>query len=183
VGRHPHHVCSRIGGSGRYRALRCHRVALRTRLQVRALPDLQERTLALRAAPPCDRSSLPSHVCRPHARSEDAAVTGAFAPRASQARAGGPPRTTCCRAARSAPKILWWSGTAYRMLVTLSYATHSTQLRPPRAPWAAWINPIRVQIRVQTSKPEPGGHLRGTCVTSRTWMRHWAAIPPSGVVT
>jgi hypothetical protein len=42
------------------------------------VPDLQQRAVALRTAPPGDRSWLPSHVCRSHARSEDAAVIGAF---------------------------------------------------------------------------------------------------------
>ena len=42
---------------------------------VRAVPDLRQRTLALRTAPRSHRSRLPAHVRRPHARSEDAAVT------------------------------------------------------------------------------------------------------------
>src|SRR4030095_11536785 len=41
----------------------------------RAVPDLPQRTLALRTAPPSHRSRLPAHVRRPHARSQDAAVT------------------------------------------------------------------------------------------------------------
>jgi hypothetical protein len=75
MGRHPQHVSSRVGGRGRHRALRCHGVALRARRQVRAVPDLQQRTLALRTAPRSDRSGLPSHVRRPYAGSKDAAVT------------------------------------------------------------------------------------------------------------
>src|SRR5205809_6339204 len=71
----PQHVCSRVGGRGRHRALRCHGVAVRTRRQVRAVPDLQQRTLALRTAPRSHRSRLPAHVRRPYARSKDAAVT------------------------------------------------------------------------------------------------------------
>ena len=39
------------------------------------MPDLQQRTLALRTAPRSHRSRLPSHVRRPYARSKDAAVT------------------------------------------------------------------------------------------------------------
>ena len=54
---------------------RCHGVAVRARRRVRAVPDLQQRTLALRTAPRSQRSRLPSHVRRPYARSKDAAVT------------------------------------------------------------------------------------------------------------
>jgi hypothetical protein len=75
MGRHPQHVCSRVGGRGRHRALRCHGVAVRARRRVRAVPDLQQRSLALRTAPRSDRSRLPFHVRRPDARSKDAAVT------------------------------------------------------------------------------------------------------------
>jgi len=32
-------------------------------------------------------------------------------------------------------------GTAYRMLVELSHATHSAHFGRDRAPWEAWINP------------------------------------------
>ena len=74
MGGHPQHVCSRVGGRGRHRALRCHGVAVRARRRVRALPDLQQRTLALRTAPRSHRSRLPAHVRRPYARSKDAAV-------------------------------------------------------------------------------------------------------------
>jgi hypothetical protein len=72
MGGHPQHVCSRIGGGGRHWALRCHGVAVRTRRQVRAMPDLHQRTLALRTAPRSRRARLPSHVRRSHARSKDA---------------------------------------------------------------------------------------------------------------
>ena len=75
MGRHPRHVCSRVGGRGRHRALRCHGVAVRTRRRVRAVPDLPQRTLALRTPPRSHRSRLPFHVRRPDARSKDAAVT------------------------------------------------------------------------------------------------------------
>ena len=68
---------SRVRGRGRHRVLRCHGVAVGARRRVRAVPDLRQRALALRTAPRGDRSWLPAHVCRPHARSEDAAVTGA----------------------------------------------------------------------------------------------------------
>ena len=71
----PEHVGSRVGGRGRHRALRCRGVAVRARRRVRAVPDLQQRALALRAAPRSHRSWLPAHVRRPDARSEDAAVT------------------------------------------------------------------------------------------------------------
>src|SRR5688572_761992 len=50
-------------------------MAIRTRRRVRAVPDLRQRTVALRTAPRRHRSRLPSHVCRPHPRSKDAAVT------------------------------------------------------------------------------------------------------------
>src|ERR671911_126090 len=76
MGGHPHRVYSHVGGRGRHRAPRCHGVAVRTRRHVRALPDLPQRTLALRTAPRSDRSRLPAHVRRPDARSKDAAVTG-----------------------------------------------------------------------------------------------------------
>ena len=75
MGGHPQHVCSRVGGRGRHRALRCHGVAVRARRRVRAVPDLPQRTLALRTAPRSHRSRLPAHVRRPDARSKDAAVT------------------------------------------------------------------------------------------------------------
>src|SRR6266508_4145663 len=86
MGRHPHHVCSRVGGRGRHRALRCHGVAVRARRRVRAVPDLPQRTLALRAAPRCRRSRLSAHVRRPYARSTDAAVTSTHGtePRSTQ---------------------------------------------------------------------------------------------------
>ena len=45
------------------------------RRRVRAVPDLRQRALALRAAPGGHRSRLPAHVRRPDARSKDAAVT------------------------------------------------------------------------------------------------------------
>ena len=77
MGGDPRDVPSRVGGRGRHRAPRRHGVALRTRREVRAMPDLQQRTLALRTAPRSHRSRLPSHVRRPYARSKDAAVTGA----------------------------------------------------------------------------------------------------------
>jgi len=78
MGRHRGHVCSRVRGRGRHRAFRCCGVAVGAWRRVRTVPDLQQRTVALRTAPPGDRSWLPSQVCRPHARSEDAAVIGAF---------------------------------------------------------------------------------------------------------
>ena len=67
MGGHPRHVCSRVGGRGRHRALRCHGVAVRARRRVRAVPDLRQRTLALRTAPRSRRSRVPSHVRRPYA--------------------------------------------------------------------------------------------------------------------
>jgi len=48
--------------------LRCHRVAVGAWRRVWAVPDLQQRVLALRSAPPGGRSWLPSDVCRLHAR-------------------------------------------------------------------------------------------------------------------
>ena len=45
------------------------------RRRVRALPDLRQRALALRAAPGGHRSRLPAHVRRPDPRPKDAAVT------------------------------------------------------------------------------------------------------------
>src|SRR4029453_14983513 len=78
MGRHRGHVCSRVGGRGRHRAFRCYDVAVGAWHRVRVVPDLQQRAGAIRTAPPGDRTWLPSQVCRPHARPEDAAVTGAF---------------------------------------------------------------------------------------------------------
>src|SRR5262245_45494577 len=75
MGRHRGHVSSRVGGRDRHRALRCHGVAVRARRRLRVVPDLQQRTLALRTAPRSDRSRLPAHVRRPDARSKDTAVT------------------------------------------------------------------------------------------------------------
>ena len=89
MGGHPQHVCSRVGGRGRHRALRCHGVAVRARRRVRAVPDLQQRTLALRTAPRSHRSRLPSHVRRPYARSKDAAVTSTLGMRAGVNAAAG----------------------------------------------------------------------------------------------
>src|SRR5215211_5362711 len=74
VGGHPRDVCARVGGRGRHRALRCRGVVVRARRRVRAMPDLRQRAMALRAAPGGDRSRLPGHVRRPDARSEDAAA-------------------------------------------------------------------------------------------------------------
>jgi hypothetical protein len=78
MGRHRGDVCSRIGGRDRHRAFRCHGVAVAAWCRVRTVPDIPQRAVALRTTPPGDRSWLPSHVCQPNARSEDAAVTGAF---------------------------------------------------------------------------------------------------------
>ena len=43
--------------------------------EARTVPDLRQRTLALRAAPRGEGGKLPADVCRPHPRPEDAAVT------------------------------------------------------------------------------------------------------------
>ena len=51
LGGHPRHVRPRVGRRGRHRALRCRGVAVRARRRVRAVPDLRQRALALRAAP------------------------------------------------------------------------------------------------------------------------------------
>ena len=71
-------VCARVGGRGRHRAPGSPAMAVRARRRVRAVPDLQQRTLALRTAPRSHRSRLPSLVRRPDARSKDAAVTSAL---------------------------------------------------------------------------------------------------------
>src|SRR3954447_16070704 len=83
MGRHPKHVRARAGGRGRHRALRCRGVAVRPRRRVRAVPDLRQRVLALRAAPGGHRSRLPGHVRRPCARPKDAAMTNHRADRAT----------------------------------------------------------------------------------------------------
>src|SRR5215208_8106811 len=49
-------------------------MAVRARRRVRAVPDLWQRALALRAAPRSHRPRLPSRVRRPDAGSKDAAV-------------------------------------------------------------------------------------------------------------
>src|SRR5262249_36130544 len=58
-----------------HRALRCDGVAGQTGCRVRAVPDLPQRTLALRTAPEGRRGRLPAYVCQPHAGPEDAAVS------------------------------------------------------------------------------------------------------------
>jgi hypothetical protein len=63
-----------FGRGGRHWALRCRSVAVRAGRQVRAVPDLQQRILALRTSPRSHRSRLPAHVRRPCARPKDAAV-------------------------------------------------------------------------------------------------------------
>ena len=75
MGRHAGHVRPRVGRRGRYRARRGYGLAFPTRLKVRALPDLPERTVALRAATEGDRARLPVHVRRRGPRSTDAALT------------------------------------------------------------------------------------------------------------
>jgi hypothetical protein len=75
MGGHPQQVCSRVGGRGRHWALRCRGVAVGTRGQLRAVPDLRQRAVALRTAPGGHRSRLPCHVRRSYAGSKDAAVT------------------------------------------------------------------------------------------------------------
>src|SRR5829696_844316 len=74
MGGHPQDIRSRVGGRGRHRDVECRRVAVRARRCVRAVPDLRQRALALRAAPAGHRSRLPCHVRRPDARSKDATV-------------------------------------------------------------------------------------------------------------
>jgi hypothetical protein len=69
MGGHAQHVCSRVGGRRRHRPLRCHGVVVRTRRRVRAVPNLQQRTLALRTAPRSHWSRLPAPLRRPYARS------------------------------------------------------------------------------------------------------------------
>jgi D-alanyl-D-alanine carboxypeptidase (penicillin-binding protein 5/6) len=54
------------------------RIASQSRRQVRVVPDLPQGALALRTAPQGHRSRLPSHVRRPHAGPEDAAVISAL---------------------------------------------------------------------------------------------------------
>src|SRR5690348_14998294 len=49
-------------------------MAFGARRRVRALPDLRQRALALRAAPRGDRSGLPGDVRRPHPRPKDGAM-------------------------------------------------------------------------------------------------------------
>src|SRR4051812_17115744 len=75
MGGYPQHVCSRVGGRSRHWAVQRHGVAVRARREVRAMPDLRQRAVALRTARRSDQSRLPSHVRRPYARSKDAAVT------------------------------------------------------------------------------------------------------------
>src|SRR5213079_1836358 len=50
-------------------------VVVQARCLLRAVPDLPQRTLALRAPPGSGRSGLPGHVRRPHPRSTDAVTT------------------------------------------------------------------------------------------------------------
>src|SRR3954451_16127248 len=74
MGGHRHDVAARVGGCGRPRACRWDAVAVRTRRRLRALPDLRQRAVALRAAPAGHRSRLPVHVRRPDAGPEAAAL-------------------------------------------------------------------------------------------------------------
>ena len=74
MGGHPQHVCSRVRGRGRHWALRCNSVAVRARRRVRTVPDLQERTLALRTPPRSHRSRLPAHVRRPYSLPANAQI-------------------------------------------------------------------------------------------------------------
>ena len=67
------------GRRGRHRAFRCYGLAVRARRPLRAVPDPQQRSLALRTSPRSDRSWLPCDPCRHPARPEDAAVTDALA--------------------------------------------------------------------------------------------------------
>ena len=53
----------------------CRGLAVRPRRRLRAVPDLPERALALRAAPRRGRAWLPGRVCRPVARPADEPVT------------------------------------------------------------------------------------------------------------
>ena len=80
---------------------RRHGVALRARRRVRAVPDLRQRALALRAAPRCGRPRLPGDVRRSHARPADAVVTSrAGRPRPPRSRRSGTP-SPCARPSRS----------------------------------------------------------------------------------
>jgi hypothetical protein len=83
-------------GRGRHRALRRHGVAIRARRRVRAVPDLPQRTLALRTAPRSHQPWLSFHVCQPHARSKDAAVTSTLGAETSRLSLD-----QCCRVGRS----------------------------------------------------------------------------------
>src|SRR3954469_18391601 len=75
MGSDPGDVSARDGARDRPRARRRHRLVVQARRGVRTVPDLQERTLALRVAPRGRRSRLPADVRRPDARSADAEVT------------------------------------------------------------------------------------------------------------
>ena len=67
-----------VGGSD------CPGVAVRARPRVRAVPDLRQRAVALRAAPRGRRAGLPSDVRRPFARPADPPMTLGGLPRLSQ---------------------------------------------------------------------------------------------------
>ena len=59
VGGHAGDVAARVGGGGRHRAHRGGGVAGRARRRLRAVPDLRQRAVALRAAPRGGRRRLP----------------------------------------------------------------------------------------------------------------------------
>src|SRR3954451_2068384 len=82
MGRLPGEVRAREGGSGRHPALQCRRVAVRARRRIRAVPDLRQRAVALRAASRGRRSWLSGDVRRPGARPKAAAMTSRPASRA-----------------------------------------------------------------------------------------------------
>src|SRR4051794_12293785 len=74
MGGDPEDVYACLRGRRRHRAFERRGMALRARRAVRALPDLRQRALALRAAPGSNRSRLSADVRRSDARSTDAAV-------------------------------------------------------------------------------------------------------------
>ena len=135
------------------------------RRRVRAVPGLPERALALRAAPRGRRRRVPGPVRRPHARPEDAAVTGrpvrcAGRPRGRRPGATWPPcswSTSPC----SVWTVLWklevpWVG-GERMVKLVPFV--ATGGAGASAPLEVVVN--LAALRPVRPLPRPAGARRG----------------------
>ena len=117
------------------------------------MPDLQQRTLALRTAPRSHRSRLPAHVRRPYARSKDAAVTSTLGiePASTQSPHAG--RTTA----------------AGRALAMTAQVRNLTIPREPLGPEARCARrPTRERRRRRSERPASTAAWVGTAVLKRS---------------